>query len=212
MSNTPCKHIYTIFRTDTIVGWGKMRVYADGAPSIEYEVLVNKSTQFAVDSFLVGGFPAPPALLAPFGMAQGQQTGRANRYFVFRKNNSTPLAIINYGSNNYITPANFFSNVQNLTTTDAVAPIQAGYATVLFPNPTHSGDINLQIIGQTPALGTYEIIDQLGRVVQSGTADFQNELLQLSLQGRHPNGHYILRVLDDKKQTIATEPFILEGQ
>ncbi len=210
--NTPFQHVFTVFRTDTIVGWGKMRVYANGAPSIPYEVLIDKSTQYAIDSFLVGGQPAPPALLAPFGIAQGQQTGLVNRYIVYRRDFSAPLALYNFGANNFTAAVNLFTNTQNLTTTDAASPFQADFATVLFPNPSNAGVINLQIAGNVPALNTYEIIDQLGRVIQSGTADLQNELLQLSLHSQHPNGQYVLRVMGDKKQTVITEPFVLERQ
>jgi Secretion system C-terminal sorting domain len=210
LHNTPFQHVFTIFRTDTIVAWGKMRVYANGAPSIAYNVLIDKNAQYAIDSFFVGGQPAPAALLTPFGMAQGQQTSLTNRYLVYREGNSTPLAVLNYGANNFTTAVNLFTDTENLTTTGLETPLKADYATTLFPNPSSTGQINLHIMGNAPKLSTYTVTDQLGRIVQSGPAVQEAEILTLQFNGQFPNGLYVLQVQDDKKQTVITEQFVLE--
>jgi hypothetical protein len=210
LSNTPFKHVFTVFRSDTIIAWGKMRVYANGAPSIVYDVLIDKSTQYAIDSFFVGGQPAPPALLAPFGMAQGQQTSLNNRIVAFRQGISTPLVNLAYGANNFTAAANLFTNIDNVTTTSVNEDMQANFATILFPNPSHTGAINLQIMGDVPGISTYGVTDLQGRTVQSGKAEMNGGTLTIQMSSSLPNGMYILQVLDDKKQTMVTEQFVLE--
>ena len=210
LNKTPCQHVYTIFRSDTIVGWGKLRVYSNGASSIPYDVLINRTVQYTVDSFFVGGAPAPPTLLAAFGITQGQQTAPIYRYTAFREGNSTQLAVINYSNSSFTTPTAFFFDTNNLTTSAVSAPEQHDFSTLLFPNPSPAGVINLQITGNIPTISAYEILDNLGRSVQSGAANGDNGLLQVQLKSDISAGAYLLHVLDDKKQTLLTAQFMLE--
>jgi hypothetical protein len=211
LNKTPGQHVFTTIRTDSIAGWGKMRVYSNGSPSIQYDVLINKSYQYAVDSFFLGGAPAPPALLTAFGLTQGQQTGINKRYTVFREGYSTPLAVFLYGSNNYTTPTGIYFDKDNLTPTTGVhGADKFDFATLLFPNPSSSGLVNVQLTGNVPELDMYQVIDLQGRIVQSGNVDTNEGLLQIQMGKQVPNGQYILQVLDNKKQTLVTESFVLE--
>lgn len=210
LNNTPCQHIYTIFRTDNLVGWGKMRVYSGGGSSIPYDVLINRVSEYAVDSFFVNGSPAPPVLTAAFGITQGQQTDVNKNYVVYREGYSTPLAIFSYGANNYITPGALFFDVENLTTiTGVTGPEQPAYSTLLFPNPSSTGELVLQVFGEAPPVSTYRILDLQGRMVQSGTADLATGRLHVQLNDELPNGNYVLQVLSDRKQTTMNEQFVL---
>lgn len=209
LNNTPCQHIYTIFRSDSIAGWGKMRIYTGGSPSIEYDVLINKINQYAIDSFFVNGAPAPTPLLSAFSMSQGQQTGFQNRYVVYREGYSRPLAIFNYGTNNYTTPTIVVFDTEELTPTTAVESPAAVFSTVLFPNPASSGALTLQFAGNVPTISSYNIIDMKGQTVQSGAATLENGALILQLNNHLTNGSYMLHVLSDKKQTLISEQFML---
>ena len=83
------------------------------------------------------------------------------------------------------------------------------YSTLLFPNPCSNGQLTLQVSGNVPGLTNYEILDMEGRLVQSGQTNLDTGLLQLSLDAALTNGTYLLRVLDDQKQTAITETFML---
>lgn len=210
LNNTPCQHVYTLFRSDTIVGWGKMRVYSGGSPSVPYDVLIERVSQFAVDSFFVNGAPAPAFLTAAFGIAQGQQSSVSKRYVVYREGFSTPLSIFNYGTNNYTTPTVVAFDIENLTPTTGVeTPLGATFSTLMFPNPSSSGELTLQLLGEVPAVSTYVIHDQQGRTVQNGAADLAGGELHFQMNNQLPNGNYVLQVLSDKKQTLITEKFVL---
>ena len=209
LNKVPGQHVFTTFRTDSIVGSGTMRVYTAAGPSIAYAVLIDKINQYAVDSFYLAGAPAPTALLTAFGMTQGQQTGINKRYTVYREGQSTALAIFLYGSNNYTTPTAIYFDTDNLTTTTSVGdPQELQYATLLFPNPSRSGQINVQFSGNIPAVTQYQVIDLQGRILQSGRADISQGFFQVQLEQQVPAGQYFLQLTDDKKQTLATESFI----
>ena len=209
LNKTPSKHVFTYFRTDTIIGWGKLRVYSNGAASVPYDVLIDRTIQSVVDSFFVGGAPAPPALLAAFGITQGQRLDDLYRYNAFREGNSTPLVIINYTDNNFSTPLDLYVDTDNLTTTSVGGPSQLDFATMVFPNPSNSGALNLQFAGNAPEHNFYEILNLEGRIVQSGLANLDAGLLQIQLNSQIPNGNYLLRMSGDKKQTAITEQFTL---
>ena len=210
LNNTPCQHVYTLFRSDTIIGWGKMRVYSGGSPSIPYDVLIERVSQYAVDSFFVNGALAPAFLTAAFGITQGQQSSVNKRYVAYREGFSTPLAIFNYGANNYTTPTVVGFDIENLTPTTGVeTPGGHTFSTLMFPNPSSTGALTLQILGDVPSVSTYVIHDQQGRTVQSGTADLTAGLLHIQMNNQLPNGNYVLQVLSDKKQTLISEKFVL---
>lgn len=209
LNKTPCKHVYTTFRSDSILGWGNMRVYANGAPSIPYNVLINRSIQYSVDSFFVGGAPAPLSLLNAFGIVQGQQTGKAYRHSAYREGHSTALAIVLYPNTNFGTPSAIYVDTDNLTTTATSNPANQDFTTLVYPNPCPEGVLNLQISGNAPNLRSFEIIDLQGRVLQSGSTDLQGNSLQLTLDGSIANGAYFLHLVDDKKQTAIMEQFML---
>lgn len=211
LNGTPGRQVFTTFRTDSIVGWGKMSVYADNGPSIQYDVLIDKIDQYAVDSFYLAGAPAPAVLLTAFGISQGQQTGINKRYVVFREGHSTPLAVFQYGSNNYTNPEAIYFDTENLTTITSVDnPDEQAFAVLLFPNPSSSGQLNVQFNGHFPAIDNYRVLDLQGRVVQSGKVDISRGFLQLQLGKQIPNGQYLLQLADEKNQTQVNESFILK--
>ncbi|HOY06523.1 MAG TPA: T9SS type A sorting domain-containing protein [Saprospiraceae bacterium] len=210
LNNTPFQQVFSFFRTDTVIGWGKMRIHENGVPTIPYDVLMVRSAQFAVDSFYsANGAPAPAPLMAAFGITQGQHTGVTNRYTMFREGYSRPLAIFNYGSNNYTPPANVYFDTQDLNTTGTFQPGQSTFATVLFPNPSTSGDLTLQVVGDAPQFDTYKIYDMEGKIVQKGPAQLENGVLQIRLNDPVINGTYTLQVTGNKKQTLVSEQFVV---
>jgi len=210
LNNTPCQHIYTLFRTDSIVGWGKLRVHSGGSSSIPYDVLISQVNEYAVDSFFVNGAQAPPFLTTAFGISQGQQTNILNRYVAYREGNSTPLAFFNYPDNSFTTPDALYFDVNNLTTITGLNALEKHtYSTLLFPNPSSSGELVLQFLGEAPSVNTYRILDFQGRMVQSGTANLDGGRLPIQLNGLLPNGNYVLQVLSDMEQITMNEQFVL---
>ena len=210
LNNIPFQQVFSIFRQDTVIGWGKMRIHENGVPTIPYDVLMVRSVQFAVDSFFsANGAPAPAPLMSAFGISQGQHTGITNRYTMYREGYSRPLAIFNYGSNNFTPPANVYFDTQDLNTTGITQPGKASFASLLFPNPSTSGNLTLQIFGEAPVFDTYTVFDMEGKEVQQEKAHLENGVLQIQLNDRMVNGTYSLKVTGAKKQTLISEQFVL---
>jgi hypothetical protein len=214
LNNTPGQLISTFVRKDSVAGWGKLRVYTPNGPSVPYDVLMSRTVQFSVDSFFLGGAPAPPALLNAFSVSQGQQADVSHQYNFYRAGNLNYLLRINYGSDNtFTTPENVFVNTDNLS----ADPSSAGdlnvatYSTVLFPNPSNGQRINLFIQGKTVAEASYTLTDLSGKTVQSGQAQpLSGNTLSFSVASELPAGTYILNVHDTANQLIAAEPISIQ--
>jgi hypothetical protein len=143
------EHAYTWVRKDTIVGWGKMRVYTPDGPSISYDVLMDQISEHTVDSFYLGGMPAPPALLDAFGILQGQKTEIVHRYNFYRKGSFAYLASLYFGADDTFTNAlEAYISTDGIETAPPSAVIdQATYATLLYPNPATGGELNIKVMG-----------------------------------------------------------------
>ncbi len=210
LSHTPIDHVYYVNRKDTIVGWGKMSVYTTSGPSIQYDVLMDRIGQYAVDSFYMGGSPAPATLLSAFGMSQGQKTDSNYRYNFYRKTSFNYLLTFYYGSNaTYTTPQSKFVNTDNLIPANVgVNELgNATYSTVVFPNPSAGSEINVMVMGKNVDGGSYRVCDATGKTIQAGSNEFSNGSIHVSLNSVLAAGNYFITILDNNKAKIATEQF-----
>jgi hypothetical protein len=207
LMNAPSQHVWHTHRKDTIVGWGKMRVYTAGGPSIAYDVLMDKTGEYNIDSFFIGGSPAPAALLSGFGITQGQQNETYYKYFFLRKGDFLYLASIVYnGDLTYTNPSTLYIN-KNATTATGVDDVAGSqYTTVLFPNPATGNEINLMISGASVAAEQYYITDMLGRIVQTGAVQLKQGILNVPFNNNLPEGQYAITVTGNGT-TIASEQF-----
>jgi hypothetical protein len=145
LNNTPGKHVYSINRTDSIVGWGKMRIATSAGTSIYYDVLVDKTTSSTIDSFYLGGLPAPVQLLNAFSVTQGQKVDDVYIYNVYRKGQANYFARFFYGNDKTFTnlkESYFNLNRLSLTNTNEVNGIKIN--TVVFPCPAKS-ELNISV-------------------------------------------------------------------
>lgn len=214
LNNTPGQLVSTFVRKDSVVGWGKLRVYTPDGPSVPYDVLMNRTIQHSVDSFFLGGAPAPPALLNAFSVTQGQQSDVTHQYNFYRAENLNFLLRFNYENDNtFTTPENVLVNTDNLSADpSSTGDLQvATYSTVLFPNPSNGQRINLLIQGKTVAEASYTLTDVLGKTVQSGAAQpLSGNTLSFQVASELPAGTYILNVHDTAHHLIASEPISIQ--
>lgn len=206
--NVPGNQNYYLFRKDTIVGYGKMRLYTDNGPSEYYDVLIDKISQFSVDSFYLNGAPAPALILGAFGISQNQITDVSNRYNFYRKGSLSYLLSVTYGADNFDTPINIFANTDGLITTSTNNP-ETSFSTVLYPNPVNTQQVNMIVKGKDISQSEYMISDMLGRVVQKGAINYHNGLINFDLDPTLINGQYIINILDSTHKAIITEQFML---
>jgi len=79
LDHTPGEFVQRQTLTRSVVGSGKMRI--PGADK-KIDVLMVRSTFTNIDSVYLGGLPAPPEILAAFGLIQGQETDVTQYVFV----------------------------------------------------------------------------------------------------------------------------------
>lgn len=210
LNKIPGTHLYAIVRQDTIAGWGKMRVYTPNGPSVYYDVLVDQITQFAIDSFYLGGSPAPPTILTPFGMTQGQITDVNNRLNVYRKGSFQYLFSTYYGANDHtVTPLGEFVNTDDLVTSTE-NPNKDNFSVLVYPNPCRGNDVNVKVYGLTTDLTDYQIMDVLGRTVSSGKINNSAGIINLSLPQTCNDGTYFIYLNDSNGKTIINEDFLIQ--
>ena len=101
LDHTPGEFVQQQTLTRSVVGSGKMRI--PGADK-KIDVLMVRSTFTNIDSVYLGGLPAPPEILAAFGLTQGQQTD-VNQYVFMRAGIDEPL--ISFYMNTDFSAVNF---------------------------------------------------------------------------------------------------------
>jgi hypothetical protein len=210
LSNTPVDHVFYITRTDSVIGWGNMTVYTPRGASISYPVLMDKVTQYAMDSFYVSGTAAPSMMLSPFGISQRQRTDSGASFLFYRKGSFGPLARFNFGRD--FTCTDLLSAeiaADNITPLSISGIAASSYSVVVFPNPSKGDQLNLMISSKTVSEAQYTIVDITGKVVASGNTVANGSQLQVRLNNTLANGQYILAVTNGSeviaKETVSVE-------
>ncbi len=208
LNYTPCQHIYYEHRKDSVAGWGTMRVYTPNGPSAPYDVLMCKTSAYAIDSFYVSGVPASAALQNAFQIAQGQKTNERNFYNFYRKGAFNYLFRAYYGADN-----TFTTMEEAFAAADNVAPLAINetppnnFSTFIYPNPCVQQDIHLSIFGgHAQRLKNYTIISSKGSIICNNKIENQSSELVLPTKSL-PTGIYFVSVLDADGKQVIKESF-----
>jgi Secretion system C-terminal sorting domain len=175
LSNTPFTHVLNEVRIDSVIGWGKMRVYTPGGASQPYDVLMDQIINYSLDSFYMAGSPAPAAILTAFGVSQAQKVNINNAIHFYRKGHFSYLYRLNFGADNTFT--NFtaaFSHTDDVSFAAGISGLQSiQYSTIIYPNPASNNDIHLRMIGtSTTDFTSYSITNSIGAIVASAKANW----------------------------------------
>ncbi len=201
--NTPCKHVFITNRQDSIVAWGKMRVPTQNGISKYYDVLMEKVKSSIIDSFYLGGAPAPKAILDGFGVTQGQKLDDTNVYNFYRKGQTNYFMRVNYGTDNtYTKPIGAFINIDGLETSASKDEVE-NFTSIVFPSPaTANVTILLNNLNQT--FDKYEIVDLMGKFVKEGEANQSGNTIHLAVHDL-PNASYFVKLYNSKNNVTRTE-------
>jgi hypothetical protein len=156
---------FTFSETDTVVGWGQMRVKnIDGTHSGYMEVLQVKRILKRVDSFFLNGSPASSILLTLLGVTQGQSHSYF-QYRFYRANEVTPLASVIYSSNTFTTPDSAYIHTQRLASTASVGSISISDKFRIYPNPVNGNTVSIDVPYIQDANWSYDLISISGQNV-----------------------------------------------
>jgi len=189
-----------ITETDTVTGWGDMRVPTlTGSPSAWFHVLQVKVTTMTIDSFSLGGSYTNPllgTLLTDLSVTQGDTTySYQQRYY--RTGDVTPFATVSYPNNSFSTPTSATTSAERLVD-NAVKNVVNTSGVNIYPNPVTANVVSIDV----PALNgawTYELTDISGRSIASGTLAVNGTHAQLTLPAAAP-GIYNIRLSNNGKQ------------
>jgi hypothetical protein len=148
LNRAPMRLVQRVVQTDSVAGWGTMRVpAASGGSTAPIPVLLRRTRFVQIDSVYQGNQPAPAFLLLLLGIQQGQvQRGYFDSFF--RENAAQPLAFFSYSDNTYQTVdyAQFSreTNLVSSTRTGLAAQVGGVFA---YPNPGSPGQPLTVVLG-----------------------------------------------------------------
>ena len=192
LDHTPGEIVGLNTGTTTVSGWGKIRVNEPGSGlPVDIPVLMTAENRTTVDSFYLGGAPAPQSLLDAFGQTQGSSESFTN-YTFYAEGFPHAIMDIRTGSDDDYT---------------LLAGAVIGYVSSLYipqedllnittaPNPTN-GAFNLTFDKTDSKDRIFEMIDMQGRTVHrqvfsggEGVQRFDVNVVNY-VAGAHP---YIIR-------------------
>ncbi len=148
-----------------VVGYGKLVIpQADGTPSAPTPVLLIKVEESYVDSFFLGGAPAPAAILGAFGLTQGVSINSSlTHYLFYRPGFGSPILSMAIFPEQGLISMVFRPDGAEMTT--SIDEIRWS-ALKSFPNPVKAGrSIAIQTKSPTP-IGYFQLSDLSGRIVR----------------------------------------------
>ncbi len=136
--------------TSEVVGYGELIIpLEDGTPSDPVEVLLIKSTTTRIDSFFLGGFPAPDALIGAFGTTQGAVTDLGVDYSFYTPD--FPEVVLFISQDRYIYRPRGTQPQANLTITKANYPRRG--------DAIHTTHVSNPVVAAPPQEGLNQVWD-----------------------------------------------------
>ncbi len=202
LNETPGKSSSHLTLAREVVGYGTVILPGlDGLPTPPIEVLLVKSVATYIDSVFLNGAPAPPAILGPFGLTQGN-VREEFRYLMYTPGFSKPVMNFGFTAENEIIFAAFRPQVAETIT--AVRNIGT-FATTQFPNPIAAGE-TLTIQTEIPLTsGFVQLIDTQGKILHQlpfAAAGVANQF-QVQLPNNLPVGLYFYEVQDKQAKRVG---------
>jgi len=174
LDHVPGQFVQHTFDNRDVLGWGKVRVPTESGPSKYIKALLQKLSVLKIDSVYLAGQPAPAALLAAFGVTQGETTRSFYQYRFYQEN--TDAYLINFSMDptfSTITGLNYDTkyvdkNPGNIiaAATDANASFSPNELAVkVFPNPSPS-EFTISFNNKSGSKASVVVFDLYGRPVQ----------------------------------------------
>jgi hypothetical protein len=211
LNKTPGMRVAQFNYTDTIVGWGSLKVRnPSGGAALSYAVLLKREIGTEIDSFFVGGAPAPAQLLGAFGLTQGASSIVSANFAFLGVGFNEPLMSI------YPNAAGGVGNVYRAVlptlglTVDNKETADVSVATKVYPNPTTEG-VNFEFQKTNAATWNIMIYNAAGQIISINpvSAPQGNVNQQITLDKSLPSGTYFYNLLDNTSLIRANGKVVL---
>jgi hypothetical protein len=130
----PASKVVNTIVYDSVAGWGTLQIPSANRGSLPYRVLMVKRKTVTVDSFYLGGLPAPALLLSGFGVKQSDIAKQYDEFF-YREGSAMALMSLDFGNDStYSNTIDASYNADNVESgIDASLSSTAEF--IIFPNP-----------------------------------------------------------------------------
>jgi hypothetical protein len=189
LNKTPLRLVQRISSTDSVAGYGTLRIPVAGGTSSS-QVLLVRTRVMEVDSFYLGGQPAPALLLGVLGVTQGAASGSYYDRF-YRAGSSQAMLEFDYTSATYqaLQSIYFSREATLLAARPSLAAAVGGLAA--YPNPLTQGPLLLAAGNGSQAAVTLTVRDALGRQLATGRGQLGQPT---TLLAGLPQGSYLLEI------------------
>ncbi|MCG8329398.1 MAG: T9SS type A sorting domain-containing protein [Chitinophagales bacterium] len=195
--------------TKTVTGYGNLILPdPEGAGTISVEALMVKENATIVDSFFLGGQPAPLALLTAFGLEQGKTVNRIDYGFYAKGLPRTALFIV--VEDGVVIDAHMSDDVKNLVSSTRDENT-FHLASKVFPNPTN-GMFQLEFEKNDGSDWTLELYNSTGQLVHQQIINGMVGLKMVNVQfdANAAMGIYQYRLENAKGQLMSAGKVVLE--
>ena len=205
--NTPFEKRSREIRKDTVVGWGTITTKLPTGNSVPYPcLLVNRHIRI-VDSFYLGGQPAPAVLLQAFGLAQNTIYEISRKTF-WRAGELFPAFSITYSDKNFGVYSEYSVNRSGMVVSTENRSQNVAQVLQVFPNPSSTGQTFI-VPTKNEAMQVM-VTDITGKIVLSTSLAANDSPVQIPLPDHLAKGIYALRVTYLSSQTTESNKLIID--
>jgi len=208
LNNVPAQRKRYVSQARSVVGEGSLRIPdMNGNPSGHLDALLIKvEASTMVDSFFVGGQPAPDALLAAFGLTQGDFTQFNDRYIFYVPGFVSNVANVNLNTFGSVSGFIYRPLAAELATSisEANAALRATY-----PNPIAAGDVLNMEFSNEARPASVELVDLAGRQVFARPVSDALGTARIGIPADLSPGMYSVILRDDRTYPIGNTKLIV---
>jgi methionine-rich copper-binding protein CopC len=202
LNRTPMQQAFYLNRTDSIVGWGTLKLPAHAGFNSNIPVLQDKVYQYFIDSFYLGGSPAPQTITGPFGITQGQTTGSVHRMAFYRAGEFNYQMFINFSDAAYSMVAAAYVD-DNLPVATGISDLTADSWSAAYPNPMHGETFDIHIDAATTVSAVIQS-DLSGRTISEIATNNKSGIVHVQTEKPLSDGLYLYRLIDADGHVIST--------
>jgi len=198
---TPCQRKTYVTITDTVVGWGKIKVKDyNGTASGNMDVLMLRRMEVTTDSFFISGAPADAQLLSAFGISQGMQTTVYEDRFL-RAQEIIPVVTVRYNDNSFAQNQISYVEVHTSRLQDptSVASLSKYGKLTLYPNPLTGRQLTVSLEDKNVQSLGYDVMNIHGQVITRGNLNLNGGKGYISIDGATAAGIYYVRLYEDNR-------------
>jgi hypothetical protein len=194
---------FTEFRTTEleVVGDGTLIIpLSNGGAAPARDVILVKETLTEIDSVFLNGEPAPPTLMAAFGLTQGETTV-ITTYSFYTPDFGSALLVVSEGAT--MNFARYSKDVDNLSLNETMV------STAAYPNPVSGGSIFNIDFNSDLGKAEIKIVSMNGQVVYEGEEVSINSSLQFRIPESIEKGMYYIQI---NSNTSIINPVLIQIQ